>query len=94
MYDPIPIIAFGVEGGPPIVYMNHADHCFWIGSSIVDICVDISKYGQLVTKNRRGIDKSILLPIPLAPTRKDLDKNAIREKYNIDKYQTVLLHDS
>lgn len=91
MYDPIPIIAFGVEGGPPIVYMNHADHCFWIGSSIVDICVDISKYGQLVTKNRRGIDKSILLPIPLSPTINDIDKNTIREKYNIGKDKTVLL---
>lgn len=30
MMDPIPVIGFGIDGGPPIIYMNHGDHCFWL----------------------------------------------------------------
>jgi hypothetical protein len=93
MNDPIPTIAFGVDGGPPIIHMNHADHCFWIGASIIDVCVDISKYGQLLTLNRRGIYNSLMLPIPLSLVEynRDEDKDAIREKYGIKKDTTVLL---
>jgi hypothetical protein len=30
MWDPIPAIAFGIEGGPPVFVLKHADHAFWV----------------------------------------------------------------
>src|SRR5438067_2243266 len=35
-HDPVPILAFADGDRPPVVLFNHADHMFWLGSSIVD----------------------------------------------------------
>ncbi len=91
MYDPIAIMAFGVDGRVPIVFLNHADHCFWIGSSIADIVVDVSETGNKLTNTRRGVNKSFILPIPISYTDSNLDKKKIREKYNIKDSTKVLL---
>ena len=91
MFDPIANMAFGVDGGPPIIFLNHGDHCFWIGSSIADIVVDVSESGNKLTKTRRGANKSFILPIPINFNESNLDKKKIREKYNIKDTTKVLL---
>ena len=58
-------VAFGVAGGPPVVVVNHADHVFWGGCSVADLVLDIRMSGHLWTKRLRGIDRSVILPIPL-----------------------------
>ncbi|APC41618.1 glycosyltransferase family protein [Clostridium estertheticum] len=90
MMDPIPVMAFGVEGGPPIIYMNHGDHCFWLGASIADLVVDMRTSGQELTLSRRSCINSCILPIPLQ-TKKTFDRNIIRQKYNIGEKETVIL---
>ena len=90
MMDPIPVMAFGVVGGPPVIYLNHGDHCFWLGASIADLVVDLRPCGQQLTLTRRGASNSYILPIPLE-ARKAFDKNQIREKYGIKEEETVIL---
>lgn len=90
MMDPIPVMAFGIDGGPPIVYMNHADHCFWLGASITDLVVDLRPSGQKLTLTRRKCNNSCILPIPLQP-KKVFNKNEVREKYKINENETVIL---
>lgn len=90
MMDPIPVIAFGIEGGPPIIYMNHGDHCFWLGASIADLVVDMRTSGQELTLSRRNCINSCILPIPLQ-TKKAFDRKIIREKYKIYEKETVIL---
>ncbi|GEM_PF-1027841 len=58
--------AFGVEGGPPVLLVNHADHAFWVGCSVADLVLDIRTSGHLWTKQARGVDRAIILPLPLA----------------------------
>lgn len=58
-------VAFGVAGGPPVVLLNHADHVFWAGGSVADLVLDITVSGHLWTKQLRGIDRAVILPIPL-----------------------------
>lgn len=65
--DPVPCVAFGDGGGPPIVLYNHADHVFWLGSTIADLVIDLRPSGQDVTLQRRGVRRSEILPIPLRP---------------------------
>lgn len=65
--DPIPIIAFSpTDWDIPILFCNHADHVFSLGTSISDVILDIRKSGQQITKyERKAANKSKLLPIPL-----------------------------
>ncbi len=63
--DTIAIMAFAVEGVPPVVLLNHADHLFWFGGSIADLVLDFRQSGQERTKECRGIRDSVILPIPL-----------------------------
>lgn len=90
MMDPIPVIAFGIDGGPPIIYMNHGDHCFWLGASIADLVVDLRISGQKLTLTRRSCNNSCILPIPLE-AKKSFNKNEIKEKYKIKKNEIIIL---
>jgi hypothetical protein len=73
MDDPLPVMAFAVGGIPPVLFLNHADHTYWLGASVADLVADIRASGQTLTRNCRGIDNSIILPIPLRERDYDLD---------------------
>lgn len=90
MWDTIPIVAFGMDGKIPVLYVNHYDSTFWLGSSITDIVIDFSEVSQLVTLNKRGIDKSEILPIPLKE-KEQFSKSEIRKKYDLDDDITIIL---
>jgi hypothetical protein len=54
-----------VEGGPPVIYVNHADHEFWVGGAIADLVLDIRESGQEWTRWHRDIPRTRILPVPL-----------------------------
>lgn len=90
MQDPIPTLAFAVEGGPPVFILNHADHRFWIGSSIADVIVDCREESKKLSFERRGARESFILPVPLSE-KGDFDKEKYRDKYGIDRKTKVIL---
>ncbi|OOM74054.1 hypothetical protein CLPUN_41940 [Clostridium puniceum] len=90
MMDPIPVIAFGIDDGPPIIYMNHGDHLFWLGASIADLVIDLRPSGQKLTLTRRSCNNSCILPIPL-DFKKDFNRNEIRKKYEINENEIIIL---
>lgn len=90
MQDPIPTLAFAVEGGPPVFILNHADHRFWIGSSIADVIVDCREESKKLSFERRGARESFILPVPLSE-KGDFDKEKYRDKYGIDIKTKVIL---
>lgn len=81
MYDPVSILAYGISSFKvPVIFFNHADHLFWIGASIADLCVDMSKWRCDFSRRRRGINRTCLLPIPIDEnfstySRKEAKKN-------------------
>lgn len=85
MHDVLPIIAFGNEQFKrPVIFYNHADHLFWVGASISDKIADLREFGIDITKNKRGIDDSYNLGIPVDV--KDISfisKKEAREKTNL-----------
>lgn len=90
--DPVPCVAFSDDGGPPVVLYNHADHVFWLGSSIADLVIDLRPSGQDITLNCRGVRRSEILPIPLR--RKELisaNKNESKRTLGISPQTRLLL---
>lgn len=63
--DPVVPVAFATPGGPPVIYFNHADHVFWLGSGCPDVVADIRPEGRDLTIARRGNRPSLIVPIPL-----------------------------
>ncbi|WP_352400062.1 hypothetical protein, partial [Anaerotignum sp.] len=92
MFDPIPIMAFGVEGGPPVLFMNHGDHVFWIGTSIIDNLINFREAGEELSGIRRNTCRTSYLPLPLElPDIKFETKSIIRDKLCIKQDAVVLL---
>jgi len=93
MWDVVPVIAFGVPGGPPVLLLNHADHTFWVGSTVADSIINLRRSGQDVAEKWRGVDRHAYLPIPL-PVPSDHDPHlgrSIRIELGIPEQAPVFL---
>lgn len=71
MWDVLAPLAFGITGGPPVLFMNMADHLFGVGVSVADLMLHLRPQGELLSARHRGIDRSAPLPIPLIERRGD-----------------------
>lgn len=93
-YDVIPIIAFAQkEQCPPILFLDHADHLFWLGASISDIFISLRESGMRLLQERRGIeaDRSVLLPIIIEPTQRTLSQVEAKKKLGLPENSILLL---
>lgn len=88
--DPIPSVAFGKPGGPPVIFLNHADEAFWLGAGISDMVADLRIAGRDYSVFGRRVRQSEILPIPLVSEKKTLN-NSNRKKYGISTDNVVLL---
>ena len=85
MWDIVPLIAFGIPGGPPVLALNHADHTFWVGAAIADRIINLRPAGEDLTVRYRGVERNFLLPILLpdpgdrlaAVQRRNATRNAL-----------------
>lgn len=89
--DVIPTLAFAADGGPPVAILNHADHGFWLGSSVADLCIDLRSITNDYSVSRRYIPETIVLPIPLPAPVEGLDRIATRQELGIGIDVVMLL---
>lgn len=97
--DVVATVAFGVAGGPPVVFVNHADHVFWVGCAIADLVLDIRTSGHLWTRGMRGVERAAILPLPLARSERIGDegltalqrRRRARKELGIPEHVTMLL---
>jgi hypothetical protein len=91
-FDPIATMAFGIEGGPPVIFLNHADHTFWLGVSVADIVANLRSAGQQITLKRRGTRRNKLLSIPMVSlSNPKYTQEEAKCKLGINKDTIVLL---
>ena len=90
-FDVIPTLAFACRKLPTVAVLNHADHQFWLGSSVADLAVNLRTAGSIHTRNRRYISRNTVVPVPLADEFGTLAKAEARSKLGIASDQTVLL---
>ncbi len=97
--DVLPNLAFGIPAGPPVLYVNHADHAFWVGGMISDLVLDIRESGHEWTRKHRGIARGTILPIPVeedpllqqSPEALSAIRQEMRRNLNIPENDVVFL---
>ena len=89
--DVIPTLAFAADGGPPVAILNHADHLFWLGSSVADLCIDLRSITNDYSVARRYIPKTVVLPIPLPAPVESMDRVAARNVLGVATEVVMLL---
>ncbi len=89
--DIVPIVAFAVPECPPVAILNHADHLFWMGSSVADMVINLRTAGAKYTENRRFVSCNHILPIPLKDPADEIPREAARRILGIAENQVVLL---
>ncbi|QDV39706.1 hypothetical protein ElP_76790 (plasmid) [Tautonia plasticadhaerens] len=88
-HDILPTLAFAGRGGPPVAVLNHADHAFWLGSSVTDLVINQRDLSQRLA-DRRQTPLNVTLPIPLEPPP-ILSREAARRRLGIPADTFVLL---
>ena len=93
MWDVVPVISFGVPGGPPVLLLNHADHAFWVGATVADSLINLRQSGKDVAEKWRGIDRHVYLPIPLPMPSKHVPHSgrSVRIELGIPEQAPVFL---
>lgn len=93
-HDVVPTIAFAErEQSPPIIYVNNGDHWFWVGASICDILVNLRESGQVLSRQRRGIEsqRNLVLPTILEPISRQLSRLEAKQQLGLDPDSILLL---
>jgi glycosyltransferase involved in cell wall biosynthesis len=93
-FDVVPLIAFAnKEQSPPILFLDHADHLFWVGANISDMFISLRKSGMRLAQERRGIDtaQSTLLPIILDPAQRVLSRKEAKRQLGVPEESILLL---
>ncbi len=96
-HDVVPSLALGVPGAPPTVYVNHADHVFWQGTSAAAIVLCLRGSGRDLTVHRRGVDANRCVvanrPLELAPalTAERSQRSAARTSWGITDKDFVVV---
>jgi len=84
MDDVVPLLAFGTEKFKrPIIFMNHADHLFWIGVSLIDLLAECSEDSMVFTQQKRGILYHSILPVPID----EIQPSILAKKLTLEKLQ-------
>lgn len=92
--DAIPLLAFAREEGlPPVLFLDHADHIFWLGAAISDAVISLRESGMRIARERRGFapDRTVLLPTILAPTRRSLSRRAAKRSLGLPEDSVLLV---
>ena len=81
----ISVIAFSCKNVPPVLFMNHADHIFWMGVSVLDILIQLREPVIEQDKKRRNISSpQFFQPIPVGVQKFDVSQSEVREKLGIN----------
>ncbi len=68
------------DGRPPVLFVNHADHCFWLAPRVPDLVLSSRPAAARLCVARRGVHpaRSALLPVPAEPAAAPPPRDAAR----------------
>lgn len=92
--DVIPLLAFANAAGfPPVLFLNHADHLFWLGASITHLNINLRDAASDLAIGRRGIpaNRNILMPTIVEPTVRRQTREQARKALGVSDDTTLLV---
>lgn len=92
--DEVPMLAFARQDTlPPVLLLNHADHLFWIGSSVAHAVLSLRNAAADICRDRRGVsdERNLLLPTLVDPVERRLDRNEVRAELGVTPDQVLLV---
>lgn len=92
--DVVPVMAFAETAQcPPVLFLNHADHLFWLGSGIAHLVINLRDAAQDLARSRRGIEacRNILMPTLVEPTVRTQSRAEAKRALDMDPDSVLLL---
>lgn len=92
--DILPVLAFGGQRAtPPLVYVNQADHVFWVGVSVAQTLVNMRTSGATLAIERRGVEpsRSVIAMRPLQFEGRTMSRETAKERLGLDPTSVLLL---
>jgi hypothetical protein len=90
--DIVPLLALS-HIGVPVIIVNHADHVFWLGSSLAWVVANIRDSGLELSFKRRDVpvERNVIVPIPLQFTERQWTRDRAKQQLGLPKDCVVLL---
>jgi hypothetical protein len=92
--DVVPLLAFAEpENFPPVLFLNHADHLFWFGSSISHVVINLRDAARDLAESRRGIDpkRNLLMPTIVDNTVRKRSRSEAKQALGFDSKRILLV---
>ena len=91
-FDVVPAIAFAQSPGPPVVYVDHTDHVFWLGVRSAELLMSMRISGRDLAIRRRGFpaDRCQVMNRPLVLRHRTSARAAAKVALGIDPSTIVL----
>jgi hypothetical protein len=92
--DVIPSIAFAQPDlFPPVFFLNHSDHMFWLGSAVSHVVGSMRQAALDIATQRRGIapERSLLVPILATPPSRSLERAKAKEKLGLAADEILMI---
>lgn len=91
--DPVAIMAFAEPDKlPPVMYLNHGDHLFWLGASIADVVINLRDEAQTLSIERRTIEprRNVMVPTMVSPAIRTRTREDAKRELGLSP-DTILL---
>ena len=83
-FDIVPQLAFATPNRPAVVFLDHADHSFWLGIHITDVMASMREAGQRIMIERRGIPpERIALPTILDEGHRRVSRQEAKRRIGV-----------
>lgn len=92
--DVVPVLAFGAAGDPPpLIFVDHCDHVFWLGKSIARVLMSMRDSGRSLAISRRGIEpqRCLVVPRALRPVGREIGREEAKLRLGLPRDKVVIV---
>jgi hypothetical protein len=92
--DVLPAIAFAETAAyPPVLFVNHADHLFWIGTGVSAVVGGMRQAAMTLAEERRHVEarRSVSLPILVEPAIRTMSRADAKRSLGLAPDSVLLL---
>lgn len=92
--DVVPALAFAAaEDPPPIVFVDHCDHVFWLGTCVARVLMSMRDSGRALALSRRGVEaqRCAVVPRPLRPVGREVGREEAKRRLGLPLDKVLLV---